>query len=139
MIHVWDKMPNQTQTGWNAVSNSFIHYISNIRVIYSTPVKKTIVQLHIYLFIWNTYLFIIFVQSMTCMFTLKMSLFHGCFSNILLVKTNYLVSTETLVENGLRLMNSTFKALIFSTDLINKNIFRVSNYEFGSKFNVRIF
>ena len=39
-------------------------------------------------------------------------------------------------------MNSIFKALIFSTDLINKNMFQVSNkntqktHEFGSKFNV---
>ena len=45
--------------------------------------------------------------------------------------------SETLVENGLRLMSSVFKVLIFSTDLINKNIFRVSNYEFGSKLNVK--
>ena len=33
----------------------------------------------------------------------KISLFHWCFSNILLVKTNYLVYiSETLVENGLK-------------------------------------
>ena len=34
---------------------------------------------------------------------LKMSLFHRCFSNILLVKTNYLVYplSGRLVENGL--------------------------------------
>ena len=49
-------------------------------------------------------------------FLLKISLFHMCLSNILFVKTNYLVypEVETLVENGL-----TFRRKLLSEALTN--------------------